>query len=67
MEMETFKSISIYFLLCVCLVFVAIMAEQNKQHEQEVYQLQAKLDEKSDMYDKAVMHIEILNKEREVE
>ncbi len=63
--------------LSLALLFVLLMAvafEKDREHhlelyakDQQIYELQRKLDETEDLYSKATLHIELLNKEREAE
>lgn len=63
--------------LSLALLFVLLMAvafEKDREHhlelyakDQRIYELQRKLDETEDLYSKATLHIELLNKERESE
>lgn len=62
-------------ILSLALLFVLLMGvafEKDREHnlelyakEQQIYELQRKLDEVEDLYVKATYHIEMLNKERE--
>lgn len=49
------------------LVLVHHIVEQEIQHKQEVYELKQEIAEMNDLYSKATLHIELLNKEREAE
>ncbi|WP_373768482.1 hypothetical protein [Jeotgalibaca porci] len=63
--------------LSLALLFVLLMAvafEKDYDYhlelyakEQQIFELQRKLDETEDLYSKATYYIEMLNKEREVE
>ena len=63
--------------LSLALLFVLLMAvafEKDREHhleiyakDQQIYELQRKLDEAEDLYGKATYHIEMMNKEREGE
>ena len=63
--------------LSLALLFVLLMAvafEKDREHhleiyakDQQIYELQRKLDEAEDSYGKATYYIEMLNKEREAE
>lgn len=62
-------------ILSLALLFVLLMGvafEKDREHhlelyakDQQIFELQRKLDEAEDLYGKAVYHIEMLNKERE--
>ena len=64
-------------ILSLALLFVLLMAvafEKDREHhlelyakEQQIFELQRKLDETEDLYSKATYHIEMMNKEREAE
>lgn len=61
--------------LSLSLLFILLMGvafEKEREHhlelyvkDQQIFELQRKLDEVEDLYGKAVYHIEMLNKERE--
>ena len=55
-------------------MLIGIAFEKNREHhlelyakDQQIFELQRKLDETEDLYGKATYHIEMLNKEREAE
>lgn len=63
-------------IICVlALLFILLMGvafEKDREHhlelyakEQQIFELQRKLDETEDLYGKATYHIEMMNKERE--
>lgn len=65
-------------IICVlALLFILLMGvafEKDREHhlelyakEQQIFELQRKLDETEDLYGKATYHIEMMNKERETE
>ena len=64
-------------ILSLALLFVLLMAvafEKDREYhlelyakDQQIFELQRKLDETEDLYGKATYHIEMMNKEREVE
>lgn len=72
------KNVNVFYesiILSLALLFVLLMGvafEKDREHHleiyaknQQIYELQRKLDEAEDLYGKAVYHIEMLNKERE--
>ncbi len=64
-------------ILSLALLFILLMAvafEKDREHhlelyakEQQIFELQRKLDEVEDLYGKATYYIEMMNKEREAE
>ena len=64
-------------ILSLALLFVLLMGvafEKDREHhlelyakDQQIYELQRKLDETEDLYGKATYHIEMMNEEREAE
>lgn len=64
-------------ILSLALLFVLLMVvafEKDREHhlelyakDQQIFELQRKLDEAEDLYGKATYHIEMMNKEREAE
>lgn len=74
------KNVNVFYeaiVLSLALLFILLMGvafEKDREHhlelyakEQQIFELQRKLDEAEDLYGKAVYHIEMLNKEREAE
>ncbi|WP_373757683.1 hypothetical protein [Jeotgalibaca porci] len=55
-------------------MLIGIAFEKDREHhlelyakDQQIFELQRKIDEAEDLYGKATYHIEIMNKEREAE
>lgn len=74
------KNVNVFYesiILSLALLFVLLMGvafEKDREHHleiyaknQQIYELQRKLDEAEDLYGKATYRIEMLNKEREAE
>lgn len=69
--MKTLKSSTITILTIICLVLVGVTVESKMEldaakdnHDQIVFELQGKLDETNDEYQKAKDHIYMLNIQR---
>ena len=74
------KNVNVFYeaiVLSLTLLFILLMAvafEKDREHhlelyakDQQIYELQRKLDETEDLYGKATYHIEMMNREREAE
>lgn len=69
--MKTLKSSALTILTIICLVLVGVTVESKMEldavkdnHDQVVFELQSKLDETNDEYQKAKDHIYMLNIQR---
>ena len=72
--MKVFHETIICVLAFLFILLMAVAFEKDREHhlelyakDQQIYELQRKLDETEGLYGKATYHIEMMNKEREAE